>query len=151
MRKKTKLSLRFMIFMFFYQIFTTIFMFLPPLLGVIFCAIVLNIDKDNKNDIYLAFIYLVFIESLHNFYIFSSIFGFFIFYYNFASWLKSSFKFQYILLVLLVACGYFFTLFVNIFLSYVFNDEFISLDLIYFYYIFIESVICIVFFKGYIV
>lgn len=148
MSKTNKLSLRFMVFMFFYQIITTLSMYFPPLLGVIFCAIVLNMDKENKNNIYLAFVYLVFIESLHNFYIFSSLFGFFIFYYNFATWLKTSFKFEYLLLVILVSCGYLFTLIVNLFLSYVFNESFVEINAIYIYYIFIESLIAIVFFKG---
>lgn len=149
----SKLSLRFVVFMFFYQIFTTIFMYLPPLLGVVFCAIVLNINKEtreNKNDVYLGFLYLVFIETLHNFYLFSSVFGFFIFYYNFANWLKTSFKFQYLLLVLLVVCGYVLTIIVNLFLSYAFNEDFMSFDFIYVYYMLIESIICIILFKGYV-
>ena len=141
------------LFLIFYQIFTTIFFYLPLLYGMFFCYMfyLLN-DKDKrlaKLDFrwYFSLFYLAFIDILHNFYIFSSWFAFLLFYYICADWIKVNLKIGKLIPVIYVICAYLFIYFVNVMLLYFMNEDIIYFGYIYIVYMIIESFFAYIFFK----
>ncbi|CAD7287448.1 hypothetical protein LMG7974_00327 [Campylobacter majalis] len=137
-----------------YEIVTSIFVFLPPLIGVFFTYMIIEYAKKMQKSYielgfgwYLSIAFLLFAELTHGYYLFSSIVGFFIFYYFAVDWLSVTFKHRKFLLILFVACGYFMTFLISCILCHMQGIEILNWGFEYAVYIAIESIIAIVLFK----
>ncbi|TEY01181.1 hypothetical protein [Campylobacter sp. US33a] len=136
-----------------YQIFTSIFAYMPILFGVLFCYMCYLLKEQEKSlyqlDFrwYFALAYLVFIDIVHNFYIFSSWIAFFVFYYVCADWIKTNLKIGKLVPVIFVVNAYVFVYLFDAVLSYIDNKSIKDLSFEYLIFIIIESYISYVFFK----
>lgn len=138
---------------FIYQIFTVIVP-LPPLLGVVFCYMMIMLLQKQKTlgnfskDWYICIIYLFFIEQSHGFYLFSVFVAFLLFYNFFLDWLLINMKYRSLILIIITSGSYIFTIFVNSLFAYIQNSEnFLYIDKEYFIFMFIESFISVFLFR----
>ncbi|XMD94269.1 putative membrane protein [Campylobacter lari] len=138
----------------FYQVLSSVYYWIPPLFGVFFCyMIVLLKEKErtlNKLDFrwYFSLFYLLLIDVIHGFYLFSSWIAFFIFYHFFVDWFKSKLKLGRYLLVIFTFCAYIFIYLFDVFLAYLDNNEVLKFGIEYLWFFTVEALISFVIFKG---
>lgn len=141
------------IFLLSYEIATTQFGFLPPLIGIFFTYMILEYSRKQKqydefkHSWYFAVIFLIFAEQIHGFYLFSIIIAFLLFYSFILDWLYTTMKWRNCLLVIFVAAGYVLTLLVNNLFAYVLNEPNLSFSREYLFFIAFESIFAIVLFR----
>lgn len=136
-----------------YQAISVAFQFVPTLIGLFFCYLVIatyerdkNLQKYDSKD-YLAFAYLVFCEQNYGFFLFSSLIAFLLF-YNFAQdYLRVNIKCRACILIIFVASGYLSTFGISNLMSYISNSEFLKISYEYLYYIILESLMAIILFR----
>ncbi|WP_235362571.1 hypothetical protein [Campylobacter subantarcticus] len=104
----------------------------------------------NKLDFrwYFSLFYLIIIDIIHGFYLFSSWIAFFIFYHFFVYWFKSKLKLGPYLLVIFTFCAYIFIYFFDVFLAYLDNSQILNFGLEYLWFFTIEALISFVIFRG---
>ncbi|EAJ5678382.1 hypothetical protein IO397_000945 [Campylobacter lari] len=138
----------------FYQVLSSVYYWMPPLFGVFFCyMIVLLKEKErtlNKLDFrwYFSLFYLLLIDIIHGFYLFSSWIAFFVFYHLFVDWFKSKLKLGHYLLVIFTFCAYIFIYLFDIFLAYLDNSQILKFGIEYLWFFVVEALISFVIFKG---
>ncbi|WP_139470752.1 hypothetical protein [Campylobacter armoricus] len=138
----------------FYQVLSSVYYWMPPLFGVFFCyMIVLLKEKErtlNKLDFrwYFSLFYLLFIDIIHGFYLFSSWIAFFVFYHFFVDWFKSKLKLGHYLLIIFTFCAYVFIYFFDVFLAYLDNNKILNFGVEYLWFFLIEALVSFVIFKG---
>lgn len=138
----------FVLILVFYQVVRTVFIYLPPLLGVFFTSFCILCYK-KKYDKYLFFVvlYLCFIELSNGFYLFSTILSALIFY--FFIFLKTIYKIKMraIIIFLCNIFAYFFSYILNMFFSYIYGNFTFELNVILPYYIGIEILLSLIVFR----
>ncbi|EAH6868967.1 hypothetical protein EJ753_04375 [Campylobacter lari] len=138
----------------FYQVLSSVYYWMPPLFGVFFCyMIVLLKEKErtlNKLDFrwYFSLFYLLLVDIIHGFYLFSSWITFFVFYHLFVDWFKSKLKLGHYLLVIFTLCAYIFIYLFDVFLAYLDNNEILKFGIEYLWFFVVEALISFVIFKG---
>ncbi len=148
--QNSSVRLIFLIFnLYIYQLASSLYSLLPPLLGFFFIFLVINYKKYgfDKNTLLIIF-YLCLIEITHGFFLFTVILYFLIFFYYLYDKLIYKLKNVEILIFIFIALTYIFVLLINLFFSYIINFESIKFDYILIYYICIETLLSIVIFKG---
>ena len=100
-----------------------------------------------KPSWYFSLVFLVFAEQIHGFYLFSTIIAFLLFYNFVLDWLYTTMKWRNCLLVIFVASGYVLTFLVNNLFAYVLNEPNLTFRAEYLFFIALESVLAIVFFR----
>ncbi|MCD8213024.1 MAG: hypothetical protein LUC34_03080 [Campylobacter sp.] len=141
------------VFLVAYEIATTQFGFLPPLIGVFFTYMILEYTKKQKRYTefgfywYFAIIFLIFAEQIHGFYLFSTLIAFLIFYNFVVDWLLVTMKWRNCLLAVFVVSGYVVTFSTNNLIAYVQNGSFLKFGVEYIVYIVIETILAIILFK----
>ncbi|MCV3451276.1 hypothetical protein L8W58_06740 [Campylobacter lari] len=138
----------------FYQVLSSVYYWMPPLFGVFFCyMIVLLKEKERTLDKldfrwYFSLFYLLLIDVIHGFYLFSSWIAFFIFYHFFVDWFKSKLKLGHYLLVIFTFCAYIFIYLFDVFLAYLDNNEILKFGIEYLWFFTVEALISFIIFKG---
>ncbi|HEC1751457.1 TPA: hypothetical protein R1712_000970 [Campylobacter lari] len=138
----------------FYQVLSSVYYWMPPLFGVFFCyMIVLLKEKErtlNKLDFrwYFSLFYLLLVDIIHGFYLFSSWIAFFVFYHLFVDWFKSKLKLGHYLLVIFTFCAYIFIYLFDVFLAYLDNNEILKFGIEYLWFFTVEALISFIIFKG---
>ncbi|MDR1284841.1 MAG: hypothetical protein LBJ88_01415 [Campylobacteraceae bacterium] len=130
-----------------YQVFTNVYPFLSPLVGVFFIYIS-NRFKYGGFDAYLAFLYLCFFELNHGLYLFSTVFLFIIFYYLIKPKIASAFESESWTIALSVIIAYVGLYLVNVFFSYLLDRPLFSFSFIYIFYIAIDIILANLFLRG---
>lgn len=144
-------------FLFFYQIFSTIYPALPPLLGLFFTyAVVLCYEKEKSYEDfnfkwYVAILYLFYAEQIHGFELFSVAIAFGIVYRFLLIPTLDLVKIRDVSLMIFTALGYTLTFLTSNFLSYLKGNEYLSFSYEYIMYIVFEMMVCVLAFKGRIV
>lgn len=124
------------------QILSSMFQFFPTFVGVFFCYILLNIEKEEKFFfVVLSFLYLSFYELNKGFFLFSYVILFIIFYYLFAEKIRSNFKCKNCVIFIYVATAYIGHFFLNELLSYILHKPSPNFSLEYLYYIGFDFII----------
>lgn len=123
-----------------YQIFSSVYIFLSPLVGFFFAYIVKNFKRDNL-EIYLVFLYLCFFELNQGFYLFSIVLLFAIFYNFLKPRIEAIFESRLWIIAITVASAYLGMFFINTFLAYLFNHEFFSFGIAYFFYTIMDTIL----------
>lgn len=136
------------VFLIFYQIFSSIVFLLPPLLGVFFVFLIIHFKKNgfDKTSLF-TMLYLCFIEITHGLFSFSTITAFLIFFYYIYDRLIYKLKNREILIIIYIIFIYVFIIILNFIFAYVFELDRIGFDNIYIYYICLESLLSIAFFR----
>lgn len=140
--------------LFAYQILTSLYMFLSPLIGVFFCYLILLKNKELKTkeeqtkEWYFGVLYLIFTELNHGFYLFSTMLFLYIFYHLVADWVQSSIKCEVCVLSGFVIFAYVGVYATNNLLSYILNKEFFIFGWEYIAYILLDCAIVSLFFRG---
>lgn len=138
--------------LFFYQSFTLVNIYLPPFLGFISISMLIHKYKKEK-DIeikdgfiwYFSVFFLILIEQIHGFYLFSSAIVFIFTNYILRDILLRQVKSRFLLIILFVSFQYLGTFLLSNFF-FGFNDkEFLNFGFLYIYYIFLESVFATLF------
>lgn len=139
--------------LFIYQIFTVI-MPLPPLIGVVFCYMIIILLKKEKTlgdfnkDWYVCIVYLFFIEQVHGFYLFSILIAFLLFYNFFLDWMLVNMKYRFLVLIIITASAYISVFLINQLFVYMKNsDEFFRFGKEYLIFMTVESFISILLFR----
>lgn len=146
-------SIFFCLCLIWYEIMSITTHILPPLIGLFFAYLMILKNESERimNNLdkrwYFSICFLIFAEQIHGFELFSSILAFLVFYYFINDWLKINMKCRQCLLVIFVFAGYFGTFFISQLILYILNQPSLEISYEYFFYIFLESLICIFFFK----
>lgn len=139
--------------LFAYEVATTLFVYLPPLIGLFFTYMVIEYLRWSKSYVefgfgwYLSIAFLLFAEQVHGYYIFSSLVAFFIFFYFMVDWLFATMKYRKTLLVIIVAFGYLSTYGVSNLINYIQNLPFLYIGYEYGVYVVLESILAIIFLR----
>ncbi|MFV0481576.1 MAG: hypothetical protein ACK5LP_06295 [Campylobacteraceae bacterium] len=105
-------------------------------------------DSKDKIEIYLVFFYLFFFELNRGFYLFPLLLLFLMMYYKFMHKITAVFKSEdWIISIFVVICYFGFYL-LNNFIAYMLDEPFFTMNLVHFFYIFIDSIISILLFKS---
>lgn len=127
----------------------SLYTFLPSFAGVFFTYIIINYENDkNRIFVYLCFAYLCAYELSRGFYLFSYIFTFFIFYNFFLDKVRNFFSCNNCILFVYILTAYIGHYGVNLFISYLLNEDLTSFSSGYFYYVFIDMLFAMILFKG---
>ncbi len=151
--KKNQISFIWIIFLVTYQMVTSLYPFLSPLIGFIFCYLIFFIDDENKTNEedevgkYLAFLYLVFINLNKGFYLFSGIISFMIFYYLFFEWISTSIKCKNCVIFIYVASGYVSIFGINNLIAYTLNEDFFTFGYEYGVFILFDFFLSVIYYK----
>lgn len=141
------------LFFVFYQILSSIFIYLPPFYGIFFCYAFYLLEQREQSlqklDFrwYFCLAFLFFADITHNFFIFSSWIAFLIFYYACADWIKVNFKIGKFTASIFVFCAYGFILILDIVFSYVSNQNVHFFGVANLVSISVEALIAYIFFK----
>lgn len=141
------------LFFVFYQILSSIFIYLPPFYGIFFCYAFYLLEQREQSlqklDFrwYFCLAFLFFADITHNFFIFSSWIAFLIFYYACADWIKINFKIGKFTASIFVFCAYGFILILDIVFSYVSNQNIHFFGVANLVSISVEALIAYIFFK----
>ncbi len=141
------------LFFIFYQILSSILIFLPPFYGIFFCYAFYLLEQSERTlqklDFrwYFCLAFLLFADITHNFFIFSSWIAFFIFYYACADWIKTNFKIGKLIASVFVLCSYGFIFILDMVFSYMSNQNVHFFGVENLISICIEALIAYVFFK----
>ena len=136
-----------------YQISTSLYTYLTPLLGLFFCYVILLKDDEERTkeerplEWYLAFSYIIFIELNKGFYLFSSIIFFMLFYTIMVDWMRTAFKCKNCILIAFITSGYLGIYGMNNLLAYVMNESFFVIGWEYALYIACDSIIAAIIFR----
>lgn len=136
-----------------YEMLSTAFLFLPPLMGVIFTYLVEKRHEAQKllsgvaTPWFVSFAMLIFAEQLHGFVLFSSAISYMLFYYIFYEWVVINFKGRLIQLAIFNAVAYIGTWSISNLVLYVLDRELLRYSVEYVYFIIAESVLCLLIFK----
>ena len=117
-----------------YEIATTQFGFLPPLIGIIFTYMILEYSRKQKHydEFKLSWYFSVA----------------FLLFYNFVlDWLYTTMKWRNCLLIIFVASGYVLTFLINNLFAYVLNEPNLVFSSEYMFFIAFESILAIVLFR----
>ena len=127
-------------FLIFYQSLTTIFAYLPPLIGIFFTyMITLTLQKQKTLKEFGKEWY---------FCLFYAVIAFMLFYHFMSDWLIVTLKSRELLAVGFVASGYVWTCATSSFISYAANLPMLKFDYEYLIYVGVESVLAVVLFRG---
>lgn len=151
--QKHVVSIWWVLFLAIYQIFTSLYIVLSPLIGYFFCYLVLLSNEEDRTHEeqtatkYLIFLYLVFTDLNKGFYLFSSLIFFFLFKHLLAEWLQTSFKCKKCILFAFVAFGYIGTYAINNLMAYMLQKDFFLFSWEYGLYIIIDSIVAFILFR----
>lgn len=136
-----------------YEMLSTAFIYLPPLIGVFFSYLILS-KSDAQRSLsglagywYLAFAFLLFAEQLNGFTFLSSVVVFFVFYYIMHDWLIINVKSQFFIFVMFNFSAYFGMFFISNLFLYIVDSQLLSYSHVLLYYAVIESIFSFWFFK----
>lgn len=136
-----------------YEMLSTAFIYLPPLMGVFFSYLILS-KSDAQRSLsglagywYLAFAFLLFAEQLNGFTFLSSVVVFFVFYYIMQDWLIINVKSQFFMFVMFNFSAYFGMFFISNLFLYIVDSQLLSYSHVLLYYALIESIFSFWFFK----
>lgn len=140
------------LFFFFYQTLSLVNIYFPPFLGFFSLKMLIHKYKKEKDieikdnfSWYFSIIFLIIIEQIHNFYLFSSALSFIFINYILRDILLGKIKSRFLLILIFIFVEYFATFFItNIYLSFN-KQELLTFGLLYFYYIFFEALFALVF------
>jgi len=141
------------LFFLIYEILSSIFVYLPILYGIFFCYMFYLLNEKERNLApfdwrwYFSLFFLFFIDTTHNFFVFSSLLAFLIFYYLCAEQIKTNLKIGKFITIIFVLCAYLIIGFLDFILSYINNEEIKTYGFESIVSIFIECFIAYVFFK----
>lgn len=134
--KKYIKTFLFAVFIVFIQILSSVYTIIPPLFGLFFCYIVINIDNEEKIFfVALSFLYLIFFDLNKGFYLFSSVVFFIVFYYFIEDKIQNFTNCGNCILTGYIATAYLGHFATNNLISYVLNLPFYHLGYEYIYYI----------------
>lgn len=151
--KNTLKNLVFLVFLFLYEILTSIYATLPPFIGLFFAyAVILKYEKDKNYGVfthewYQTLIFLFFAEQIHGFELFSVAISFFIFYYFLFKFSFEGFKLRNLFLTFLVFYGYISIFLISNLISYFVGNSYLDLTYEYLMYFVFESAVCVLVFK----
>lgn len=151
--KKSVIPIRWMIFLVIYQMATSLYTFLTPLIGFMFCFLILTKDEELKTHDehtlkrYLGYAYLMFAVLNKGFYLLSGVAFLYFFYHLFAEWMKTTFKCKNCTLLAYVVFGYIGIYGTNNLLAYMFNQPFFAFDWEYGVYMASDFLLTLVFFR----
>ena len=127
-------------FLIVYQSLTTIFTYLPPLIGIFFTyMIMLTLQKQKTLKEFGKEWY---------FWLFSAVIAFMLFYHFMSDWLIVTLKSRELLAAGFVASGYVWTCATSSFISYAANLPMLKFDYEYLIYVGVESVLTVILFRG---
>lgn len=136
-----------------YEMLSTAFIYLPPLIGVFFSYLILS-KSDAQRSLsglagywYLAFAFLLFAEQLNGFTFLSSVVVFFVFYYIMHDWLIINVRNQFFMFVMFNFSAYFGMFFISNLFLYIVDSQLLSYSHVLLYYAVIESIFSFWFFK----
>lgn len=136
-----------------YEMLSTAFIYLPPLMGVFFSYLILS-KSDAQRSLsglagywYLAFAFLLFAEQLNGFTFLSSVVVFFVFYYIMHDWLIINVRNQFFMFVMFNFSAYFGMFFISNLFLYIVDSQLLSYSHVLLYYAVIESIFSFWFFK----
>lgn len=136
-----------------YEMLSTAFIYLPPLIGVFFSYLILS-KSDAQRSLsglagywYLAFAFLLFAEQLNGFTFLSSVVVFFVFYYIMQDWLIINVKSQFFMFAMFNFSAYFGMFFISNLFLYIVDSQLLSYSHVLLYYAVIESIFSFWFFK----
>jgi len=133
----------------FYHTLSSLYTLLPLFVGVFFSYVIINFDKEkNRLYIYLAFAYLTMYDLDKGFYLFSSLLFLLLFHYVFVDKIKNFFMCNNCIIFIYVSSAYLGHYALNLFISYILNQDRPLFSELYFYYIFLDSIIAMILFKG---
>ena len=147
-------SIVFFISILFYQLLSSIYATIPPLIGLFFVyAVVLNYEKersyqDYTHEWYQVILYLFIAEQMHGFELFSAAIAFGLFYYIFFEFSLDRIRFKTLFLIYLTIMGYLSVFLVSNTLSYFKDAEYLNFGVEYLAYMVAESLLVLFFFKG---
>lgn len=130
-----------------YEILSTAFFYLPPLMGVFFSYIIIEKKEAERllsgmaTPWFLAFGFIIFAEQIHGFFFLSSVLVYFSFYHIFYEWLVVNIKSRFIMFLIFCAACYIGIWGVSNLLAYIFDGELLKYSYEYPYFIFIEGLI----------
>ena len=130
------------------QVMSSLYAYIPSFVGLIFCYILLHFKDENKIFIIpFAFAYLTFYDSNRGFYLFSYVMLFLLF-YDFAVYkIKNMTSCENCILAVYIFVAYMGHYLLNVFLAYLANKPFPYFSNQYFYYIAIDALLAIMFFR----
>lgn len=140
-------------FLVIYQVASSLYVYLTPLIGFFFCYLILVINEEEKTHIeqsgtkYLLIAYLVFADLNRGFYLFSGVIFFYLYYYMFAEWMKTVFKCKNCILIAFVISSYLGIYGFNNLLAYVLNESLFNLGWEYGVYIVSDCIITMIVFR----
>ncbi len=152
-KQKIQISFKWVFFLIIYQMATSLYPLLSPLMGFMFCYLVFLVDdeiktKDEDEVVkYLAFLYLIFIDLNKGFYLFSGVIAFLIFYYIFSEWVNTSIKCKNCVIFVFVASGYLSIFGINNLIAYILNEDFFEFGFEYGIYILFDFLLTVVYYK----
>ncbi len=127
-----------------YALFSTMFYYLTPLIGVSFYYLIENFDKEYYEiDSFFIFVYVSFMEINNGLFVFSFIAFFLIFHKFILSYIKEIIECNWCLPIIYIFIGYIGYYIFNIFISDIFNLE--NPDITFAYLVFILSDIILVY------
>ncbi len=151
--KKNLIPFRWIVFFIVYQLLASLFIYLTPLIGFMFCYLIFAREQqeiEHEEDslmLYLSFAYLIFIDVNKGFYLFSGLIFFALFYRIFTVWLETSFKCKNCIIFVYVAVGYIGIYGINNLIAYALNQQLFNLGWEYAWYIFSDFIIAVVVFR----
>lgn len=140
--------LTFSVLLFVAQMLSSLYPFIPSLMGFLFCYVILYVhDENEKLPLFLAFAYLCFYDVYKGFYLFSSVILFFLFYRFARENIQQKTSCQNCILALYVIVGYLGHYLINVCLAYFFNTSFPYFSNHYFYLIGVDSLLAFLFLR----
>lgn len=140
-------------FLLIYEIASTIFLFLPPLIGFFFAYLILEYHSKTRQmqnlgiSWYAAVCFLLFAGQIHGLYFFSIIIAFIIFYSIFFNWLFVSLKWRNGLMLIFILSGYLLSWSISVFFSYMQSEQLLSFGIEYFLYSVLEWGLAMIFLR----
>lgn len=151
--QKSIIPIKWVLFLILYQMATSLYPYLTPLIGFTFCYLLFlseDEEKTREEDTlkkYLAYGYLVFANLNKGFFLFSGLLTFFLFYHLLSEWISTSFKCKNCIIFAFVASGYLGIFGINNLLAYMLNQEFFTFGWEYGLYIICDFFIALIFFR----
>lgn len=132
-----------------YLIMSSLYTSMPIFLGLFFAYNVINYENvENKIFVYLSFGYLFLFDLTKGFYLFSSILFFIIFYTFFVDKIKNFFSCSNCILAIYIVSAYIGHYILNLFISYILNQDTPLFTEDYLYYVIIDLILGLILFKG---
>lgn len=137
------------LFLFFYQVVTSLYVYLPVFTGLFFAYLIIYFGSQ-KRQIYLllSFVYLEVYDLNKGFYLFSYLLLFLLFYYFFVEKIKDYITCNNCILAIYIIVAYLGHYAINAFMAYLQNQDLPLFSSIYIYFIGVDIVLSIVLFRG---